>query len=116
VLAGLVLLTVFGVGLGALSFVLAIVSQPNGTLFWLVSQMVTFPLLLLSGVLLPVNLGPVWLRVTARLNPVSYIVDAQRALFAGGFADMSVVYGTVAAGAIAAVGLALGIRAVRRGI
>lgn len=116
VLAGLALLTVFGIGLGALSFVLAILSQPNGTLFWLVSQMVTFPLLLLSGVLLPVNFGPTWLRVTARLNPISYIVDAQRVLFTGGFANLSVLYGTAAAGAIAAVGLMLGVRAMRRGV
>lgn len=115
-LAGLVLLTVFGTGLGALSFVLAIKSQPSGALFWIVTQILMFPLLLLSGVLLPMNFGPAWLRTIAGLNPVTHIVDAQRALFSGGFADLSVLYGTVAACAIAAMGLALGTRAMRHGI
>lgn len=114
-LAGLALLAVLATGLGALSFVLAIASQPSGTLFWLVSQMATFPLLLLSGVLLPTNLGPAWLRAVARLNPVAYVVDAERALFTHGLGDMSVLYGTAAACAVTAAGLALGTRAMRRG-
>ncbi|WP_405143969.1 ABC transporter permease [Sphaerisporangium sp. NBC_01403] len=116
VLAGLALLIVFGVGLGSLSFVLAIASRPGGELFWGVTQMVLFPLMLLSGVLLPVESGPAWLRATAALNPVSYIVRAERALFSDRFADISVLYGLLAACAVAAVGLALGTRAMRRGI
>ena len=116
VLAGVALLTVFGTGLGALSFVLAVRSQPDGTLFWLVTQVVTFPLLLLSGVLLPVDAGPAWLRAAAGLNPVAHIVDAERALFAERFTDLSVLYGTAAACAITALGLALGTRAMRRAV
>ncbi|MGJ6967522.1 ABC transporter permease [Streptosporangium sp. G11] len=116
VLAGLAVLTVFGVGLGALSFVLAIASRPGGELFYGVTQLVMFPLMLLSGVLLPVDSGPGWLQAVAALNPVSYIVEAERALFSGRFADMSVLYGTLCACAVAAVGLAMGTRAMRRGI
>lgn len=114
--AGLALLIVFGVGLGSLSFVLAIASRPSGTLFFGVTQMVMFPLLLLSGLLLPLEFGPAWLRVAAALNPVSYVVEAERALFAGRFTDTSVLYGVLAAVAVAAAGLALGVRAMRRGI
>ncbi|MFF5207677.1 ABC transporter permease [Streptosporangium sp. NPDC000396] len=116
VLAGLALLVVFGIGLGALSFVLAIASRPGGELFWGVTQMVMFPLLLLSGVLLPTGFGPAWLQAAAALNPVSYVVEAERALFDGRFADLSVLYGTLSACAVAAVGLALGTRAMRRGV
>ncbi|MFB4280776.1 MULTISPECIES: ABC transporter permease [unclassified Nonomuraea] len=116
VLAGLAQLVVFGVGLGALSFVLAIKSAPGGTLFYIVSQSILFPLLLLSGVLLPLESAPGWLRVMGQVNPVTYIVDAQRALFAGNLTDPSVLYGTVAACAIAAVGLYLGNRSLRRGV
>jgi ABC-2 type transport system permease protein len=116
VLAGLTLLIVLGVGLGALSFVLAIASHPGGELFWVVTQMVLFPLMLLSGVLLPMDFGPAWLQVAAGLNPISYIVEAERALFAGQFADLSVLYGAIAAFAIAVTGLVLGTRAMRRGI
>jgi len=116
VLAGLVILTVFGIGLGALSFTLAIASAPSGNLFYGVTQLVLFPLMLLSGVLLPMDFGPAWLQVVATVNPVTHIVDAERALFAGRFADLSVLYGTLWACVVAAVGLAMGTRAMRRGI
>ncbi|MFB9904003.1 ABC transporter permease [Allokutzneria oryzae] len=116
VLAGLALLMVFGAGLVALSYVLAIASRPSGELFYGVTQMVMFPVLLLSGVLLPVSSGPDWLRVVAGLNPVSYLVDAERALFAGGFAEPAVLHGALTAVAVGAIGLLLGTRAMRRGV
>ncbi|PSK95941.1 ABC-2 type transport system permease protein [Murinocardiopsis flavida] len=116
VVAGLVLLVVFGVGLGALSFVLAIKAQPSGSLFWIVTQVLMFPLLLLSGVLLPMDAAPAWLRAASVVNPVTHIVDAERALFAGDIADVSVLYGLVSATAIAVVGLVWGTRLMRRGI
>ncbi|MEU8381195.1 ABC transporter permease [Streptosporangium sp. NPDC048865] len=116
VLAGLAVLIVFGVGLGALSFALAIASSPGGDLFYGVTQMVMFPLMLLSGVLLPTDYGPAWLRTVAALNPVSYVVEAERALFSGRFTDISVLYGTLCACVVAAVGLATGTRAMRRAV
>lgn len=116
VVAGLAQLVLFGVGLGAFSFVLAIKSAPGGTLFYIVSQSIVFPLLLLSGVLLPLESAPGWLRAAGQLNPITYIVDAQRALFAGDLASPSVLYGTAAACAVAAAGLYLGNRALRQGV
>ncbi|MFG1941388.1 ABC transporter permease [Nonomuraea sp. NPDC048826] len=116
VVAGLLLLMVFGVGLGAFSFVLALRSAPDGTLFYTVSQMLLFPLLLLSGVLLPLDTGPGWLRVAGGLNPVTHIVHAERALFSGQVLSLPVLYGSVAAAAVAAIGLFLGTRAMRRGV
>ena len=79
--------------------------------------MVLFPLLLLSGVLLPVESGPAWLRVVGRINPVTYIVEAQRALFAGDLTDVrSCTARRPPAFAVAALGLWLGNRAMRRGV
>ncbi|MEV0403196.1 ABC transporter permease [Actinoallomurus sp. NPDC050550] len=115
-LAGLALLVIFGIGLSGLSFALAIAAQPNGTLFWTVTQVLTYPLLLLSGVLLPIEHGPEWLRAIAKLNPIAYLVRAERALFAGKLADLSSLYGLIAACALAAVGLFLGTRTMRRGV
>jgi ABC-2 type transport system permease protein len=115
-LAGLVLLTVFGVGLSSLSFVLAIKSRPSGNLFWTVTQTLMFPLLLLSGVLLPMDFGPAWIQAVGSVNPITYIVDAERALFAGDLASLPVLYGTIAVCAVAVAGLALGNRTMRRGL
>jgi ABC-2 type transport system permease protein len=115
-LATVVLLIIMAVGLSALSYVLAIASQPSGNLFWVVTQMLIFPIMMLSGILLPVDAGPGWLSAIAAINPITYIVDAARALFTGDFLDTSVVYGLVAATAIAAIGLVLSSRAMKRGI
>ena len=48
-----------------------------------VVQFVALPLLLLSGIFLPLQLAPDWLQTLADLNPVSYAVDAVRAAFNG---------------------------------
>ena len=41
------------------------------------------PLTLLSGVLLPLSLGPDWLRAIAHINPMYYTVEASRVLARG---------------------------------
>ncbi|WP_414942870.1 ABC transporter permease [Amycolatopsis sp. cmx-11-51] len=115
-LATMVLLIVMAIGLSGLSYVLAIASRPSGNLFWIVTQMLVFPIMLLSGILLPVDAGPGWLSAIAAINPLTYIVDAARALFTGEFLSISVLYGTTAAVAIAVAGLALSTRAMKRGI
>ncbi|MFH8516925.1 ABC transporter permease [Streptomyces gelaticus] len=115
-LATMMLLVVLAVGLSALSCVLAIASRPGGNLFWIVTQALVFPLMLLSGILLPVDAGPGWLSTVAAINPVTYVVDAARALFAGDFLNSSVLHGLTAAVALAATGLVLSTRAMKRGI
>ena len=41
------------------------------------------PVLLLSGILLPMTLAPRWLRTLSDANPFKHVVDAVRALFQG---------------------------------
>jgi ABC-2 type transport system permease protein len=114
-LLGLALLALFSVGVGALSFALAIVSEGQDWLFWTVQQTLIFPVLLLAGVLLPVDeSAPGWLRFLADLNPLAYIIDAERALFAGSFPADTVAYGVLAAVGVAVVGLLVGLRTMRR--
>lgn len=110
---GLVILAVFCVGLGALSYSLALACKNQEWMFWVVQQTFIFPLLLLAGVLLPVDNGPGWLQTASRANPLTYIVDAQRALFSGDFAGDVLVSGVVAAVAMAALGLFVGTRAMK---
>ncbi len=114
VIVGLLILGTFGVGLGALSHSLAMAVKRQEYLFWLVQQTLLFPLLLLSGILLPLDLAPDWLRTLSRVNPLTYVVEAERALFAGDFADPSVGIGAAVALGVAIVGLAVGTRMMRR--
>jgi ABC-2 type transport system permease protein len=110
-LVGLAMLAVFGVGLGSFSYALAIAVRKQEWMFWVVQQTLIFPLMLLSGMLLPLETGPGWMQVAAHFNPLTYLVDAERALFAGDLATPTVLFGAVAAVLTAAVGLAVGIRA-----
>lgn len=112
-LAGLVVLGVFGVGVGALSYALGLASKGREWVFWGVQQTLLFPLLILSGMMLPLEAGPAWMRVASRFSPLTYIVDAERVLAGGVFASPTVLWGVVAAALTAAVGLAVGIRKTR---
>ncbi|WP_116947777.1 ABC transporter permease [Jiangella endophytica] len=114
VLAGVAILAVMAVGLGALSYTLALASKNTEWMFWTVQQTVLFPLLLLAGILLPVDDGPGWLRALSSANPLAYVVDAERALFNGEFPASTVLSAVVASVAVAALGLAVGTRAMRR--
>ena len=70
----------------------------------------TLPLLLLSGVLLPLSLAPGWLRQIAALNPLSYAVDAARAVFNDHLGDASVARGVAIAAVLAVLAVALAVR------
>ncbi|MCC2335748.1 ABC transporter permease [Cellulomonas wangsupingiae] len=114
VVVGFVLLAVLGVGLGALSYALAIAVRQQEWMFWAVQQTFLFPLMILSGLLLPLEAGPRWMQVASAANPLRWVVDAERALFAGDLTAPVVAWGFVAAAATAVVGLAVGVRAILR--
>ncbi|WP_307872901.1 ABC transporter permease [Paractinoplanes ovalisporus] len=111
---GLIILATFCIGLGALSYTLALASKNQEWLFWTVQQTLIFPLLLLAGVLLPIENGPGWLRALAKGNPLSYVVDAERTLFNGEIWTSATLSGLIAAAATATLGLWAGVRAMRR--
>jgi len=114
VAVGLLILGVFGVGVGALSYSLAIATRKNEWVFWGVQQSLLFPLLILSGMMLPIETGPDWMKVASKINPLTYIVDAERILFGGTFTDMTVLYGAIAAAVTAVIGLLVGVRAISK--
>lgn len=113
-LVGLGLFLLFGVGVAALSYALAMATKRDGSLFYLVSHSVSLPLMLLGGVLLPMTNAPNWLYVASRFNPLSYLVDAERALFRGEFWTAEIGYGFAVAAVVAAVGLTIGSLTIRK--
>ncbi len=108
------MLSLFSIGVGSLSFALALVSKDQEWLFWTVQQTLVFPLLLLAGVLLPLEGAPGWLETASDLNPLKYVVEAARHLFAGSFPVDTVAAGFAGAAVVAALGLVVGLRAMRR--
>ncbi|MFJ4205560.1 ABC transporter permease [Streptomyces sviceus] len=83
------LLALIAVMLSAASYALALKLRSEDALTPLLNTLV-MPLLLLSGILLPMALAPDWLHAVARLNPFLWAVDASRALFNGHPGDASV--------------------------
>ena len=64
--------------------------------------------------LLPLDDAPGWLQALSKINPLTHIVDAERALFAGDVTDPVVLWGALSAAGLALVGLTVGIRAMQR--
>jgi ABC-2 type transport system permease protein len=86
----LMCLLVAGISAASYAAGLALKSEDSYTP---IVQGLSLPLLLLSGVLLPMSVAPTWLRYTSRANPLTYVLDAARALFRGDFADAHVWIG-----------------------
>jgi ABC-2 type transport system permease protein len=75
---------------------------------------VALPLMLLGGVLLPMQMAPDWLYIASRFNPLAYLVEAERALFAGQMFSMTVGWGVLVSIGVGALGLAVGSATIKR--
>src|SRR5258708_7421818 len=115
IVLALLLMALIGLLMGSVSYAAALWLRDENT-FGAIVFSATLPLLLLSGVLLPMSLAPDWLQGMAALNPLKYAVDAQRALFTNQVATRSVAVGFVAVGLLAAACCAAAGRAFWRAI
>lgn len=100
--SSVVLVCLLALGISAASYAMGLILKDEDA-FAPFIQGVSLPLLLLSGVLLPMTLAPAWLRHVSQANPLTYVVDASRALFRGDFADHHVWVGTLIALALGAL-------------
>ncbi|PZH14907.1 hypothetical protein C1I97_09515 [Streptomyces sp. NTH33] len=73
----------------------------------------TMPPMLLSGLMLPMALGPAWRDVLSRLTPFRYPVDAVRDAYVGSYASAHMLYGVLVAAGFAALPVLLGTRVFR---
>ncbi|MGI8588264.1 MAG: ABC transporter permease [Chloroflexia bacterium] len=92
--AGLLLLlpliVLIGVAMASLSYGLALLLKDEGALASAVNFL-AIPLLLLSGITLPLTLAPSIIQNIAKANPFAYAVDAARATVNGHLDDTSVL-------------------------
>lgn len=72
--------------LSAISYGLALATKSEDSLAPLLNT-VTQPVILLSGIMLPMAMAPGWLQTLADFNPFAYAVSAARALFVGNYDD-----------------------------
>jgi ABC-2 type transport system permease protein len=76
----------------------------------------TLPILLLSGVLLPMSIAPQWLQNVAKINPLLYAVDAARQVFLGHLDDPSVAKGVIVLVVLSVIAVVIGARQFGRAV
>ncbi|QKG19240.1 ABC transporter permease [Actinomadura verrucosospora] len=109
---GLLFVVSLSVAVASLSYVLAMATRSEDAFAPLLSA-VTLPLMLLSGILLPMSLAPGWLDAVSRCTPFRYVVDATRSAFLGDYATASVAEGALVAVVLLVVSVWLGARRFR---
>jgi ABC-2 type transport system permease protein len=98
------LLVLIGLLMTSCSYALALLFKDENALSSTVN-FVSLPLLLLSGVLLPLTFAPQLMRTIASINPFSHAVEAARALVSGHLTDSAVPLGFVLLAVLAVLGL-----------
>jgi ABC-2 type transport system permease protein len=93
-LLSLVLYAMIGITMASMSYSFALIYKSEDNLAPTLNT-ITLPISLLSGIVLPLVLAPIWLQNIAKINPFSYAVDASRELFAGNFQSIDIIEGFV---------------------
>lgn len=108
-LLGLGLVGLLGVAIGSLSYAIALKVKLEYVFASVLSSTIV-PVMLLSGVLLPMSNGPKWLYWLSRINPLAHVVDAERSIFNTG----SLLLGLISVSALVLVGVLYGVRTFHR--
>jgi ABC-2 type transport system permease protein len=112
VLIGFAFVALLTVSLSALSYAMAMkVRTPQE--FGPLVNAVSMPSMLLSGLMLPMTLGPAWLDVLSHFMPFRYLVDAMRDAYVGSYTTDHMLYGVLVAVALTVVAVTVGTRVFR---
>lgn len=95
-LIGLVLIGLLGAAFSFISNAIGMATKSEDALAPLVNAL-ALPILLLSGILLPMSMAPRWLQIVSDFNPFKHIVEALRAVFRDEFTAPIVWIGAVLA-------------------
>ena len=109
----LVLYALIGITMASISYGFALIYKIEDALAPTLNT-ITLPVSLLSGIILPLALAPIWLQDIAKVNPFSYAVNATRTLFAGNFNNIGILEGFVIIGALAVLVFLWGLRSLNK--
>ena len=113
ILLTLVVVALLGAALSAVSYALALTLKSEDAFAPLLNAVV-FPILLLSGILLPMSLAPGWLQTISDVNPFKHIVEGARAFFAGDYGSSTAWWGLGLTAALVVLGWWFGVRRFKR--
>jgi len=112
-LLSLLLYALIGITMASISYGFALIYKIEDPLAPTLNT-ITLPLSLLSGIILPLALAPIWLQDLAKINPFSYTVNAARALFAGNFQNIGIAEGFVVISVLAILVFLWGLRSLKK--
>jgi ABC-2 type transport system permease protein len=110
---GVLLTLLVGGACAAASNALALTTKSEDVMAPVIN-MVMMPVLLLSGILLPMTIGPKWLLNVSDWMPFRWVVDAVRTAFSGDFATSPMVWGSVWAAVLFVLAVAWGTATFRK--
>ena len=111
----LALLALIGLVLAPTSYALALWLNSEDAFAPFLNTLI-FPMVLLSGILLPMSLAPGWLQTVASFNPFDHAVEAARALFNGQWGSAEIGIGVALMAALAVLAVWVGSRAFNRAV
>jgi len=113
IVLGTVLTLLIGGACAAASNALALTTKSEDVMAPVIN-MVMMPVLLLSGILLPMTIGPSWLVTASDFMPIRHVVDAVRSSFLGDFASSGLLWGSLWSLSLFAVAIWWGTATFRR--
>jgi len=113
VLVGLLLVGLLGAAFASLSYAAALRLKSEDALAPLLNGLAV-PMLLLSGIMLPMSLAPVWLQRVSDVNPLKHVVEGARAIFRGELDTSASWWGLGWTVALVALGTWFGTRIFRK--
>lgn len=113
ILLTLILILLIGVTMSSFSYAISLSVKDEGVLAS-ITNTVYLPIMLLSGIMLPIAIAPNWMKNMALFNPFYYVVEASRSLFAGDYGNMMVVKGFIIMAAFTTFSVWLAVRALNK--
>jgi ABC-2 type transport system permease protein len=113
VILAILVVAALGAAFASLSYAAALRLKSEDALAPLFNGL-AIPVLLLSGILLPMSLAPAWLRRVSDVNPLKHVVDGTRAFFVGDVASSAGFWALVSTVGLVAVGVWYGTLTFRR--
>jgi ABC-2 type transport system permease protein len=109
------LIVLIDITMASISYCLALITREGGALAGVTNTFI-LPLLILSGVMLPISFGPPIIQTLAKFDPFYYAVSAARALIQGTLGAPSIPLAFAVFLGLSVVTLTLFIRAMREAV
>jgi ABC-2 type transport system permease protein len=109
----LLVVALLGAAFSSVSYALALTLKSEDAFAPLLNAVV-LPVLLLSGILLPMTLAPGWLQAVSDVNPLKHVVSGARAFFDGDYGSGTAWWGAGLTVAMGVAGWWFGVRRFRQ--